>query len=105
MREHRDTELLNRFRAGDRDAFTALYHAHFAAVRRFAFYMTGDGFRAGEIAQEVFIWLLDHPKEFDPARGDLGAFLGGVARKIIHSDQRRERRWVPLDDAVPASCA
>jgi RNA polymerase sigma-70 factor, ECF subfamily len=98
-----DPELVERFLLGDREAFAALYHAHFAAVFRFAFYMTGDRIRAGEITQDVFVWLVRHPRQFDPQRGDLGAFLGGVARKFVHREHRREQRWLPLDEAAPAS--
>ena len=97
-----DRELLRRFRGGDREAFTALYRAHFPAVFRFAYYMTGDRMRAGEITQDVFVWLVHHPGGFDPERGDLPAFLGGVARKLLRRSQQRESRWLPLDDAAMA---
>ena len=49
------------------------------------------------------MWLVHHPGEFDAERGDLGAFLTGVARKYVHRLQRTERRWLPLDDAAAAS--
>ena len=42
------------------------------------------------------MWLIHHPGEFDPERGDLPAFLGGVARKLLHRRQRSERRWLPF---------
>jgi RNA polymerase sigma-70 factor (ECF subfamily) len=95
-----DRDLLLRFRDGDREAFTTLYRAHFPAVFRFAFYMTGDRIRAGEITQDVFVWLVHHPGDFDVERGDLPAFLGGVARKFIHRRQQNESRWRPLDEAA-----
>lgn len=95
-----DRDLLRQFRAGDREAFTALYRAHFPAVFRFVLYMTGDQIRAGEITQDVFVWLVHHPGDFDPDRGDLPAFLGGVARKLLHRRQQLESRWLPLDEAA-----
>jgi RNA polymerase sigma-70 factor (ECF subfamily) len=95
-----DRDLLRQFCDGDREAFTTLYRAHFPAVFRFAFYMTGDRIRAGEITQDVFVWLVHHPSEFDADRGDLPAFLGGVARKLVHRRQQNESRWRPLDDAA-----
>ena len=95
-----DRVLVEQFRAGDREAFTALYRPHFPSVYRFAFYMTGDRTRAGEITQDVFVWLVHHPGEFDAERGELGAFLGGVARKFLLRQQRSERRWIPFDEAV-----
>ncbi len=93
-----DRELLRRFSAGDREAFTTLYRAHFPAVFRFAMYMTGDRVLAGEITQDVFVWLIHHHAEFDPGRGDLPAFLGGVARKFLHRRRNVESRWTPLDE-------
>lgn len=97
-----DRVLVERFHAGDREAFTALYRAHFPSVYRFALYMTGDRIRAGEIAQDVFVWLVHHPGDFDAERGDLGAFLGGVARKLLLRQQRSERRWLPFDEVAAA---
>jgi RNA polymerase sigma-70 factor (ECF subfamily) len=79
-----------------------LYRAHFPAVFRFAFYMTGDRIRAGEITQDTFVWLVHHPGEFDAGRGDLPAFLGGVARKFLHRRHQNEKRWLPLDEAAMA---
>jgi RNA polymerase sigma-70 factor (ECF subfamily) len=95
-----DRDLLQRFCGGDREAFTALYRAHFPAVFRFVLYMTGDRMQAGEITQDVFVWLVDHPGDFDPVRGELPAFLGGVARKMLHRRQQVDRRWLPLEESA-----
>jgi RNA polymerase sigma-70 factor (ECF subfamily) len=100
VRECDDRELVNRFRNGDRDAFSALYRAHHAAVFRFALYLTGDRERAGEVTQDVFVWLIHHPAAFDPARGDLPAFLGGVARQTVRRRHREDRRWLPLQETA-----
>jgi len=97
-----DRELLRQFCAGDREAFTALYRAHFPAVFRFVLYMTGDRMQAREITQDVFVWLVHHPGDFDPERGELPAFLGGVARKLLHRRQQSDRRWLPLEEAALA---
>ena len=94
-----DRDLVARFRCGDRDAFAALYRQHFPAVFRSAFYITGDRVRAGELTQDVFVWLVHHAGEFDAERGDLAAFLCGVARKFRHRQQRVDSRWIPLDEA------
>jgi RNA polymerase sigma-70 factor (ECF subfamily) len=98
-----DRDLVERFRGGDREAFQELYRAHFPAVFRFAFYMTGDRIRAGEITQDAFVWLVHHSQQFDAERGDLAAFLGGVARKMLQRQQRSERRWLPLVEVSAAS--
>jgi RNA polymerase sigma-70 factor, ECF subfamily len=98
----RDQCLLTAFKRGDRDAFATLYHRHARAVFQFALYMAGDTDRADELTQEVFVWLIHHPAAFDPDRGSLPAFLGGVARKFLRRQQRAESRWFPLEDALRA---
>lgn len=99
---YRDLELLRRFRAGDRDAFAEVYAEHSGAVYRFARAMTGDRAKAAEITQDVFVWLIHHPGEFDPLRGELGGFLVGVARKLLKRRSSEERRWVPIEESMLA---
>lgn len=99
----RDRNLLERFHAGDADAFTEVYRAHGRSVFRFALLMTADEFKAAETTQDVFLWLIRHPGSFDPRRGDLGAFLVGVARKLLKKRYSEERRWVSLDESTACS--
>jgi len=96
----RDRDLLSRFRAGDREAFTELYREHQKAVFRFALMMTGDSEKAGETTQDVFVWLIHHPEDFDPSRGELSALLVGVARNVLRRRYSEEKRWVPFDDSA-----
>lgn len=90
---------MRRFRAGDRDAFTGIYRAHSPAIHRFSLHMTGDPDRATEVTQDVFVWLIHHPEKFDPQRGELGAFLTGVARKLMQRHWTQAKRWVPYEEA------
>lgn len=98
-----DCALFERFRGGDREAFATLYRTHYPALFRFALHMTADRSRAGEIVQDVFVWLIHHPGSFDPKRGDLAPFLGGIARKLLQRQERWYRRWLPLSPAVEAA--
>jgi RNA polymerase sigma factor (sigma-70 family) len=93
-------QLIARFRGGDREAFTALYRAHYPAVYRYAWHMTNDQTIALETTQDVFVWLIQHPAAFDPRRGELPAFLAGVARKMLQARARQGRRFAPLDEAA-----
>ena len=95
-----DQVLLTAFKDGDRDAFATLYRRHSRAVFQFVFYMAGSADTADELTQEVFVWLIHHPDEFDPNRGSLPVFLGGVARKFLRRQQRLQNRWFPLEDAL-----
>jgi RNA polymerase sigma-70 factor, ECF subfamily len=98
-----DGDLLKRFRAGDREAFTLLYRAHQNSVFRFAMFMTGDHSKAADVTQDVFVWLIHHAGNFDPVRGELGAFLAGVARKFLQKRRGDELRWVQLDESTRAA--
>ena len=93
-------ELLAQFAQGDIEAFAVLYRTHSLAVFRYAFHMTGDRTKATEVTQDVFVWLIHHPSAFDPDRGDLAAFLVGVARQLIRQQERAERRWLPFKEAA-----
>lgn len=95
----RNRELLKKFRAGDREAFTDLYRAHYPAVFRFSLHMTADRAKAAEVTQDVFVWLIHHPADYDPERGDLAAFLTGVTRKFLQRRRQEEQRWVPFEEA------
>lgn len=104
FRKATERDLMRRFRAGDRDAFTSVYKSHSAAIHRFALHMLGDEGKAVEITQDVFVWLIHHPEKFDPAKGDLGAFLTGVARKFVQRRWQQDKRWVSFDEcAIPAA--
>lgn len=67
-------------------------------VYRFAWRMTGSACAAEDITQEVFLSLLIQPDRFDPTRGELGAFLIGVARNVARKWLRGESRWSEIDD-------
>ena len=94
-----DDQLIARFRAGDQEAFTVCYRRHSPAVFRFALHMTGDRAMAAEVTQDVFVWFLNHPGRFDPARAALGAFLIGVTRRLLLKRRNEEFRWQPLSEA------
>lgn len=91
------TELIRRFRGGDREAFTTLYRLHHPAVFRFALHMTGDRIRAEEVTQDVFVWLIHHAGAFDPERGELSSFLFGVTRRMLLRRFQNDKRFVPFE--------
>jgi RNA polymerase sigma-70 factor (ECF subfamily) len=57
---------------------------------------------AEETIQETFLTLIRQPDRFDPARGNLSAFLFGIARNHVLRALERDRRFEPLD-AEPAA--
>ncbi|MBV9882815.1 MAG: RNA polymerase sigma factor [Sphingomonadaceae bacterium] len=67
--------------------FEQLYRTHFAEVRRFALYLTGNQAEADDIAAETFVraWAADAPLK---ARS-LSAYLLSVARNLHRRGHRR----------------
>ncbi len=106
-----DDDLLRRMRAGQADAFTALYRRHQGPVYRFALLRCGVAGTAADIVQECFMGLLGGRFAFDPLRGTLQHFLFGVARILILKHEAARRREAPLpafaedeDEAAEPAC-
>ena len=91
-----DAELLRLTMAGDDQAFTSLYRRHQGQIYRFALLMSGSVGIAEDVAQEVFMVLIREAHRYDPARGQLLAFLYGVARNYVLRRIERDRAYVPL---------
>ncbi len=91
-----DADLLTRSLAGDECAFVALYGRLKAGIFRYAFYMTSSKTAAEEVTQEVFITLLKDGCGYRENRGDVGAFVFGIARNFVRRIERRERPYLPL---------
>src|ERR1700740_1549602 len=82
---------------GDEQAFLALFQKHQPALYRYALRMTGSPWAADEIVQEVFLLLIREPQKYEAARGELGAFLFGVARNRVMKYLERTPRELSLD--------
>jgi len=78
--------------------FEAIFVEHNDAVYRFAWRMTSSPEAAADIAQDVFVSLLNHPDSFDRTRGPLRPFLLGVARNLALKRWRGESRWEELEE-------
>jgi RNA polymerase sigma-70 factor (ECF subfamily) len=77
-------------------ALAEVYRRHGGAVHGLARRVLGPDGRAEEVTQDVFVDLWRRPERFDPARGNLRAFLmtttHGRAVDILRSDTSRAAR-------------
>jgi len=96
--EGSDAVLLRRALAGQEPAFLALYQRLKTGVFRYAFYMTGFRTAAEEVTQEVFLTLLKEGGNYHEDRGEVGAFVFGIARNVVRRLERRERAFEPLPE-------
>ena len=93
-----DEQLMAAVAAGDREAFGALYRRRRPDVYRFALHMTGAAAAADDVAQDVFLAVIQEAGRYSPARAAVLPWLLGIAR---NQARRRlsERRCEPLPDA------
>jgi RNA polymerase sigma factor (sigma-70 family) len=75
----------------DNEQFTEVHDRHFAAIYR---YVAGRlGAQAAEdVAAETFLIAYDRRKTFDAARGDVRAWLFGIATNLVSRHRRKEAR-------------
>jgi RNA polymerase sigma-70 factor (ECF subfamily) len=85
-----EEQLIARIRAGDEDAFGALYLAHHDALWRFAFGYVRSRDVAEELVQEVFLALWSARTEWE-VRTRVRAWLYGALRHRALNHLRHER--------------
>ena len=94
--------VVARARAGDPEAFRAIFQRYGKPVLAFVFHLLGDRSRAEELTQETFFRAfrgIDRIQE--GAR--LSTWLFGIARNVAREairDKRRSLREVGLDDSI-----
>lgn len=81
------TELVDRARGGDADAFGALYRAHAPRVYALCLRLEGDRARADELTQDVFVRAWERLGSF---RGEsaFSTWLHRLAVNVVLSDRR-----------------
>jgi RNA polymerase sigma-70 factor (ECF subfamily) len=92
--------LLARLVRGDSAALDLLYRREATAVYRYAMAMAGDAAAAADATHDAFVALAARPQGFDVARGELGAYLAGIARHSLLA--LRRVACEPLDDEAAA---
>ena len=79
------------FVRGDDDALRKAYDAHGSLIFTFCARSLGPE-RAGDVTQEVFLSAWRARDRFDPAKGNLAAWLTGIAKNRIIDAVRSEKR-------------
>lgn len=88
-----DRGLLERMGAGDERALEIAYDRYSGLVFGLARRVINDEQLAGDITQDVFTSLWEHPDRVDLARGSLKVWLGMVThRRAVDSIRSSERR-------------
>lgn len=77
-----------------------IYRRHGGTVYRYSLRLLQDEAGAEEVTQEVFLALLKEAGRFDPARGALGTWLCGIARRLVWKQLHHRARYLPMDEAA-----
>ena len=75
----------------DPSTFSRVYADHAREVESIARRVLGDGAHAQDVAHDVFLRLWTNPGAYDPARGEIGAYLRLLARSRAIDAQRTRR--------------
>lgn len=98
---------MRKIRAGDRAAFDALYGRYAPRALGLARQVLGDGDRAEDVVQNVFLDVWRQADRYDPARSAVGSWVMTLthhkAVDAVRREDRHRRRRSPaehLDTAV-----
>lgn len=94
-----DRALAERAKAGDAEAFGALYDRYVDAVYRYAYYRVRNEADAEDVTSEVFFKALRAMSRYEPRQPFL-AWLYRIARNTIIDRVRRQRPQVSFEDAL-----
>lgn len=90
--------LLDAVAGGDREALRALYERQARRLFGIANGILRDPDLAADAVQDAFLRVSQRAAQFDPARGEAAAWLGGIARYAALDIARRRGREVPTGD-------
>lgn len=92
-----DAELVRRFRGGEHRAFAELVSRYRKPIYNVAYRMTASAQDASEVAQSVFLRVLERIDDYDPSR----RFFSWIYRIALNEAidvTRRKGREEPLDE-------
>ena len=77
---------------------TAFYSRHAKRVYSVALRVLREPSSAEDVLQEVFVQIWRNPQTFSSGRGDLGSWLGVVAKNRAIDTMRRKKATSPLEE-------
>jgi RNA polymerase sigma-70 factor (ECF subfamily) len=86
-----DEELMAQVQRRDQEAFTRLLDRHLAGLRNFLIRTTGNAADADEVAQEAFLRIWSHAKNWQPDRVRFTTWLFRIARNLAIDRHRKHR--------------
>lgn len=101
-----DQELLTQLCSGDQRAARQLYDRHIKLVWSLVVRIVKDSAEAEDVVQDLFVRVWQQCKTYDPARGEVGAWLTRMARTMaidrLRSSVSRSNRELAFGEQVDA---
>ena len=100
-----EERLIRRAKDGDGAAFKTIFDEHYPTIFRYVVYRVGTEETAEDLANEVFLRLVDGIDGFTYTGRPLIAWLYTIARNLVNDHHRRRgrARWVALDEGLEAA--
>jgi RNA polymerase sigma factor (sigma-70 family) len=98
-----DGDWMERFKAGDDLALRQAFDRYGGMVQRVGMLRLGNHHDAEELVQQVFVRAWKGRDGFDPERGSLGAWLLGIARRLIadrYASLDRDRKVISAAESI-----
>lgn len=95
--EEPDYYLIRACQKGDRDAFRLLFEQHQDRVYSIALHYSGNDQTAHDIAQQVFLKLITHIKQYN-FQAEFLTWLYRIVVNSCYDERRRWRRLIPYSD-------
>jgi RNA polymerase sigma-70 factor (ECF subfamily) len=105
---HGERLLVDAARAGDEKALSELYLSYFPRVYRYILARTGNTYDAEDLAEEVFMRVLEAIDRFQWREAPFSAWLFRIAHNAVISQRRKDNargRSAPLTDGLPVDSA
>jgi RNA polymerase sigma-70 factor (ECF subfamily) len=100
--------LVDLARAGDEKALSELYLTYFPRVYRYILARTGNSHDAEDLAEEVFMRVLEAIERFQWREAPFSAWLFRIAHNAVISQRRKDTargKSGPLTDGLPVDSA
>ncbi len=105
---HGERLLVDLARAGDEKALSELYLTYFPRVYRYILARTGNSHDAEDLAEEVFMRVLEAIERFQWREAPFSAWLFRIAHNAVISQRRKETargKSGPLNESMPVDAA
>jgi RNA polymerase sigma-70 factor (ECF subfamily) len=91
--------LIERAKAGDREAFGSLYGTYIKRIYDFVYFRVACREVAEDLVSGIFIKTMENLLKFEPAKGSFSSWIYRIARNHVIDHYRTSKPQSSLDDA------